>query len=148
MLACRPDGCMITFGAITDTQYVDMDDAHNFHMTSLRRYRNSLKMAHVAGEKFQAAEVEFIVQVDLSSYQERMPTEPSSKQACSISRVMRAQASCTPSLSAFPRCALPLKSLDHIPHLARRLDNAARRHHRRKVCRGQGRKWQDSRFSS
>jgi hypothetical protein len=71
MLACRPDGCMITFGAITDTQYVDMDDAHNFHMTSLRRYRNSLKMAHVAGEKFQAAEVDFIVQVDSFSFQER-----------------------------------------------------------------------------
>jgi hypothetical protein len=80
----RPAGCVVTFGAITDTQYVDMDDAHNFHMTSLRRYRNSLKMAHLAGEKFQAAEVDFIVQVGLFSFQvqERMPMAPSSQQAC------------------------------------------------------------------
>ena len=39
---------LFSFGVIADCQYADADDAFNFHKTSLRRYRNSLKILEEA----------------------------------------------------------------------------------------------------
>ena len=51
------------FGVIADVQYVDHDDAWDFHHVQRRHYRHALRVATRAGRAFAAAAVDFVLQL-------------------------------------------------------------------------------------
>lgn len=60
---CQSSPRTFRFGVIADIQYCDCDDASNFAGTEVRKYRGTLAQAHQAAEHWNAAGVNFAVQL-------------------------------------------------------------------------------------
>jgi len=54
---------LFSFGLITDVQYADVEDAHNFDKSVLRHYRNALKILKNAVTEWKNWDLSFVVQL-------------------------------------------------------------------------------------